>query len=61
MRILRLLFTGWPAVFSLLVSPTLAVFLSPHDGNEQKRWLFVVPWLVAYVWLTWPKDPEAAD
>ncbi|HEX4160730.1 MAG TPA: hypothetical protein VHY79_19840 [Rhizomicrobium sp.] len=61
MRALRFLFTGWAAVFSLLVSPTLAVLLSPQDGDERRRWLFVAPWLVAYVWLTWPKRPDQAD
>ena len=61
MKTLRILLTGWPAVLTLLVSPTLAVWLSPHDANEWKHWLLVAPLVVAYLWFTWPKRPDEAD
>jgi hypothetical protein len=59
MRVLRILFTGWPAVLTFLVCPSLAVWLSPHDDGEWKRWLIVAPVAVAYVWITWPERNEA--
>jgi hypothetical protein len=61
MKALRILFTGWSAILAFLVSPTLAVLLSPHDGGEWKRWMFIAPWVVAYIWLTWPNGSTEAD
>jgi hypothetical protein len=61
MKVLRAIFTGWPALLTFLVSPTLAVWLSPHDAGEWKRWLIVAPVAAAYVWFTWPQDPNEAD
>lgn len=51
--------TGWPALFTFLVSPTLAVLFAPQDGGEWKRWLIVAPFVVAYLWFTWPRRREA--
>jgi hypothetical protein len=58
MKVLRAIFTGWPALLSFLVAPTLAMLLSPHDSGEWKRWLVVAPFVAAYVWLTWPQGRD---
>jgi hypothetical protein len=61
MTVLRSLLTGWPAVFSLLVSPTVAVFLEPGAAGMWKQWLCVLPFVLAYVWFTWPRRPAEVE
>jgi hypothetical protein len=61
MKILHAIFTGWPALLTFLVTPSLAVLLSPHDGGEWKQWLLVAPFVVAYLWITWPQRRSEAD
>jgi hypothetical protein len=61
MKALRALLTGWPAVFSFLFAPTLAVLLAPHDHGEWKRWLVVAPFVLAYIWFTWPGGRTGDD
>ena len=61
MKLLQTLFTGWPALFSFLVAPTLAVLLAPQDAGEWKRWLLVAPFVAVYIWLTWPEGRSRAD
>ena len=60
MKLLRALFTGWPGVFAFLLSPTLAVIMAPQYPGEWKSWLVVAPFLVLYLWFTWPRGPDHA-
>ena len=59
MKSLRAILTGWPALLSFLVAPTLAVLLS-HDG-EWKRWLPLAPFVAGYVWITWPHKADDGE
>ncbi len=61
MKVLRAFLTGWPALLGFLITPSLAMLLSSSDDGEWKRWLLVAPFLVAYLWFTWPQRPNASD
>ena len=61
MNLLRAVLTGWPGVFTFLLTPTLAVLLAPQYPGEWKHWLCVVPFLLLYLWFTWPRRPDEAD